>query len=82
MFSARFIYHPGKPVSLVHQDVLFILVSSILYIGAHFILFPVNWIRFYTAQYSLIMVVVLWTALTLLAQRNYTADADAEIIKP
>ena len=82
MFSARFIYHPDKPVSLVHQDVLFILVSSILYIGAHFLLFPVNWIRFYTAQYALIMVIVLWTALTLLAQRNYTADADAEIIKP
>jgi len=82
MFSARFIYHPDKSVSLVHKDILFILVSSILSIGAHFLLFPVNWIRFYAAQYSLIMVVVLWTALILLAQRNYTADADAEIIKP
>lgn len=82
MFSARFIYHPGKPVSLVHQDILFTLVSSVLYIGAHFVLFPVTWIRFYSAQYSLVVVIVLWTALTLLAQRNYTADADAEIIKP
>lgn len=79
MFTARFIYHADQPVSIAHKNLLFLLVSSALYVLLHFLLFPVNWLRFYAAQYSLVAVVVLWTSLALLAQRNYSADA--EIIK-
>ncbi len=82
MFSARFVYHPEQRVSVLHQNLLFLIVSSVLYVGAHFLLFPVNWIRFYAAQYALVAVVVFWAALMLLAQQNYSTDADAEIIKP
>ena len=82
MFAARYIYHPSQRVSVMHQDLFFLIGSSALYVGVHFLLFPVNWVRFYAAQYTIVAVVVFWAALMLMAQRNYSADADAEIIKP
>ena len=81
MFSARFFYYPNERLSASHQNMLFILVSSIVYIGAHFMLFPVSWIRFFAAQYALVVVSVLWAAMILLAQRNYNIDGQGEIFK-
>ena len=81
MFSARIFYYPNERISVKHQNMLFILVSSILYIGAHFMLFPVNWVRFYAAHYAIVVVVVLWAAMILLAQRNYHVDGQRETVK-
>jgi len=71
MFTARYFYYPNERLSADHQNMLFVLVSSVVYLAGHFMLFPVNWIRFFAVHYALVVVTVLWAAMILLAQLNY-----------
>ena len=83
LFASRFFYNPeNRPVSQQHADLLFLLVSSVAYIGIHFLLFPVTWTRFFAAQYSIVAVVVLWATLSLLAERNYSSRVDVDLMAP
>lgn len=81
LFSSRFFYNPArKPVSQQHLDLLFLHVSSVTYIGLHFLMFPVTWTRFFAAQYSLVTVVVIWATLSILAERNYSDRTEVDIL--
>jgi len=83
LFSSRFIYSTTKTrVSQRHSDLLFLLISCMLYLVLHFILFPVTWIRFFAAQYSLVAIVVTWSTLSILAERNYSSREDMDIMNP
>jgi len=81
MFGSRFFFNPNnQPVSRQHLDLLFLLVSCVAYVGFHFLLFPVTWIRFFAAQYSLVTVVVLWATLSILAERNYSNREEVDLM--
>jgi len=81
-FSSRFFFSHGRTkVSLQHIDILFLLVSCAAYLGLHFMLFPVTWTRFFAAQYSLVAVVVVWTTLAILAERNYSTRDSMDLLK-
>jgi len=81
LFSSRFFYNStGKPVTQQHADVLFLLVSNVIYVVLHFLLFPVLWVRFFAAQYSLAAVVLIWMTLYLMAARNYSNREDVDLI--
>jgi len=81
-FSSRFFFnHDDTKVSLQHADILFLLVSCAAFLGLHFMLFPVTWTRFFAAQYSLVAVVVVWTTLAILAERNYSTRESMDLLK-
>ncbi len=81
LFASRFYFNPdNKPASLLHLDLLFLLVSCVLYIVMHFMLFPVTWIRFFAAQYTLVAVIVLWATLAILAERNYSERSNNDLL--
>ncbi len=83
LFSSRFFFANGQTkVSLQHADILFLLVSSVAFLGLHFMLFPVTWTRFFAAQYSMVAVVVVWTTLAILAERNYSTRDSMDLLKP
>jgi len=80
-FSSRFFFNHGNTkVSLQHADILFLLVSCAAFLGLHFLLFPVTWTRFFAAQYSLVAVVVVWTTLAILAERNYSTRESMDLL--
>jgi len=72
--SQFFVGTSNYRTSQLHCDLLFLLISCVIYLFAHFLLFPVTWTRFFAAQYSLVAVVVVWTTLAILAERNYSTD--------
>ncbi len=79
-YSSRFVF--GKVQTSItqrHADLLFLLVSSAGYVALHFLLFPVIWIRFFAAQYSMVAVVVIWTAMMIMAERNYSDREDMDL---
>ncbi len=81
-FSSRFFFSHGRTkVSLQHADILFLLVSCAAFLGLHFLLFPVTWTRFFAAQYSMVAVVVVWTTLAILAERNYSTRDSMDLFK-
>jgi len=81
-FSSRFFFNrDDSKVSLQHADILFLLVSCIAFLGLHFMLFPVTWTRFFAAQYSLVAVVVIWTTLAILAERNYSTRESMDLLR-
>ncbi len=81
-YSSRFFFTHGRTkVSLQHIDILFLLVSCAAFLGLHFLLFPVTWTRFFAAQYSLVAVVVVWTTLAILAERNYSTRDSMDLLK-
>ena len=81
-FSSRFFFASGRTkISLQHADILFLLVSSAAFLALHFMLFPVTWTRFFAAQYSLVAVVVVWTTLAILAERNYSTRDSMDLLK-
>lgn len=82
MFGSRFFFNPnGQPISRQHRDLSFLILSCIAYVVIHFFMFPVTWIRFFTAQYSLVSVVVLWATLAILAERNYSDRVDVNLLE-
>jgi len=82
-FSSRFFFNRNQTkVSLQHADILFLLVSCAAFLGLHFLMFPVTWTRFFAAQYSLVAVVVVWTTLAILAERNYSTRESMDLLKP
>lgn len=74
--SQLFVGTSNHAPSQLHYDLLFLLISCVLYLIAHFLLFPVTWTRFFAAQYSMVAVVVVWTTLAILAERNYSTKRD------
>lgn len=81
LFASRFFFNPNQqPISRQHTDLTFLIISCITYVGLHFLLFPVTWIRFFAAQYSLVTVVVLWATLAILAERNYSDRTDVNLL--
>ena len=62
------------------MDLMFLLVSCVAYVAVHFLMFPVTWIRFFAAQYSLVTVVVLWATLAILAERNYSDRSEVNLL--
>lgn len=82
LYSAKYFVDPGNfKITTLHADVLFLLISCVAYLTVHFLLFPVVWTRFFAAQYSLVAVVVVWTTLSILAARNYSAYAEFDLLK-
>jgi len=80
-FSSRFFFNPDDTkVSLQHADILFLLVSCVAFLGLHFLLFPVTWTRFFAAQYSLVAVVVVWTTLAIMTERNQTTRESMDLL--
>jgi len=74
--SHSFLENKNKAsASDLQWDLFFVLVSSALYIVLHFLLFPVTWIRFFAAQYSLVAVVVLWASLWAMSERTRLSQA-------
>lgn len=81
LYATKFFVGPADyKASLLHIDLLFLLVSSVLYLIAHFLLFPVTWTRFFAAQYSMVVVVVVWTTFSILAERNYSTREDFDLL--
>jgi len=81
MYLCRFYFDKtNSKTSHLHLDLLFILVSGLLYFIVHFLFFPVTWLRFFVAQYSLAAVVVLWTSLSIMAERNYSGRTNVDLL--
>lgn len=81
LFASRFFFGSDKQAaSSLNFDLLFLLVSCVIYIVVHFLLFPVTWIRFFAAQYSLVAVIVLWATLSILAERNYSDRSNNDLL--
>lgn len=81
IFGSAFFFNPNRrAVSRQHSDLLFLFVSCVAYVIVHFIMFPVTWIRFFAAQYTLVAVVVLWATLAILSERNYSNRNDVSLL--
>jgi len=81
LFSARYFIDPSTFTATTrHIDILFLLLSCVMYLGLHFLLFPAIWTRFFAAQYSLVAVVVVWTTFSVLAKRNYSANENSDLL--
>lgn len=81
LFGSRFFFNPNnQSISRQHMDLMFLLVSCVAYVAVHFLMFPVTWIRFFAAQYSLVTVVVLWATLAILAERNYSDRSEVNLL--
>lgn len=61
LLTMRYIEASGNvKMSQLHRDLLFLFLSGIAYFALHFLLFPVSWLRFFAAQYTLAATVVCW----------------------
>ncbi len=82
LYSAKYFVDPiNFRITTLHGDVLFSLISCVVYLITHFLLFPVAWTRFFAAQYSLVAVIVTWTTLSILAAKNYSAYTEFDLLK-
>lgn len=63
--AALLSYRPQAHVcqTTLHTDILFTLLSSLIYVALHFLFFPVSWVRFYSAQFALAMSLVVYLSL-------------------
>jgi len=61
LLTMRYVEASGNvKMSQLHRDLLFLFLSGIAYFALHFLLFPVSWLRFFAAQYTLAATVVCW----------------------
>ncbi len=63
LFASQIFRRVNSGEQKLQQDLLFVLISCAAYVGLHFLLFPEPWLRFFAAQYSIVMVVVVWANL-------------------
>jgi len=72
LLLSQFFVKPGDTkISVLHADLLFLFLSSTVYIVIHFLLFPVSWTRFFVAQYSMIAVATCWFAFSCFSARYW-----------
>jgi len=72
LLLSQFFVKPGDTsISILHADLLFLFLSSTVYIVIHFLLFPVSWTRFFAAQYSMIAVATCWFAFSCFSARYW-----------
>ena len=61
LLMAQYVESSGKvKMSQLQKDLLFLFLSGAAYFVLHFLLFPVSWLRFFAAQYTLCVSVVCW----------------------
>jgi len=81
LMTARFFAEPTKmKMTTLQADLLFLIVSCMAYFLLHFMLFPVNWTRFFAAQYSLVAVVVCWCSFAALAHKEKHTSRSFEFL--
>ena len=66
LLTMRYVKASGNiNMSQLQRDLLFLFLSGIAYFILHFLLFPVSWLRFFAAQYTLAATVVCWCLFSL-----------------
>ena len=83
LLSARYVEASGNlRMSQLHKDLLFLFVSGIAYFALHFLLFPVSWLRFFTAQYTLAATVVCWCLFSMHSAQHNDKSKGLGFLKP
>ena len=83
LLTARYVEASGNVnMSQLHKDLLFLFVSGIAYFALHFLLFPVSWLRFFTAQYTLAATVVCWCLFSMHSAQHRESGKGLEFLKP
>ena len=83
LLTARYVEASGNVnMSQLHKDLLFLLLSGIAYFILHFLLFPVSWIRFFTAQYTLAASVVCWCLFSMHSAQHSDPGKGLGFLKP
>lgn len=83
LLTTRFVEASGiERMPPLQRDLLFLFISSFLYFVLHFLLFPVSWLRFFTAQYTLVATMVCWFLFYLQCARHSAPRDGLEFLRP
>jgi hypothetical protein len=83
LLTASYVASSGKAsMTQLHKDLLFLFLSSFVYFVLHFLLFPVSWLRFFAAQYTLAASVVCWCLFSMHSAQHKKPNQGLGFLKP
>ena len=83
LLTAQYVRSSGEiRMTQLQKDLLFLFISGVAYFVLHFLLFPVSWLRFFAAQYTLCVCVVCWCLFSMQSAQHKNPHKGLGFLQP